>query len=379
MPLPNSVVLPPAPAARRHFASLEALRFFAFFKVFLLHLPLAGSLPVLAYLRQGGGIGVQFFFVLSGFLITYLLVADKQARGQINLRRFLVRRSLRIWPLFYALVALAFVLQYGLGSQPGVGYLPDWRFSFTFLENYKMLLEDNFPRTPPLPVFWSLCIEEHFYVVWMLAVYWLPVRRVPVFLGACLPLAFGFRLLEPHVFHNTRIDTNDLLTHLDVFAVGGLLGYWVAADYAGFSRRVNGLALPWRYLFLGLVVGAVVFQPHVLPNVRGSGFALVRPLIVAALFGGVIALLVAANSPIQLKNRVLTYLGRISYGLYVFHLLVIRVVWQLCFHYHMRLDTPGRELALLAVSLGASVAVSALSFRYFEQPFLRLRDQLTPK
>ncbi|RZK19701.1 MAG: acyltransferase, partial [Hymenobacter sp.] len=275
----------PTAAAHRHFSSLEALRFLAFFKVFLLHLPLAANLPVLDYLRQGGGIGVQFFFVLSGFLITYLLVADKQAHGQVRVGRFLVRRVLRIWPLFYALVGLAFLLKYAAGGRAGVGYLPDWRFSFTFLENYKMLLEDSFPRMPPLPVFWSLCIEEHFYLVWVLVAWLLPLRRFPVFLLACLPLALGFRVLEPQLLANVRIDTNDLLTHLDVFAVGGLLGYWVAVDYAGFSARLNGLALPARYLFIGLVGLVVVFQPTVLPNVRGSWFYVVRPLVVAGLFG----------------------------------------------------------------------------------------------
>ena len=106
MPVPSVTKSP----AKLHFHSLEALRFFAFFKVYLLHLPLAIPSPALSYLKRGGGIGVQFFFVLSGFLITYLLVADKLARGQVDLRRFFIRRSLRIWPLFYALVLLAFLL-----------------------------------------------------------------------------------------------------------------------------------------------------------------------------------------------------------------------------------------------------------------------------
>ncbi|RZJ87656.1 MAG: acyltransferase, partial [Hymenobacter sp.] len=138
MPAPSVTKSP----TKLHFHSLEALRFFAFLKVYLLHLPLAIPSPVLSYLKRGGGIGVQFFFVLSGFLITYLLVADKLARGQVDARRFFIRRSLRIWPLFFALVLLAFLLPDAWAERWGFhmvggGYVPDWRFSFTFLENYK--------------------------------------------------------------------------------------------------------------------------------------------------------------------------------------------------------------------------------------------------
>ncbi|RYY08962.1 MAG: acyltransferase, partial [Cytophagaceae bacterium] len=89
------------------------------------------------------------------------------------------------------------------------------------------------------------------------------------------------------------------------------------------------------------------------------------------------SLFLPAKSIIRLESPLLAYLGRISYGLYVFHLLVIRGVWQLCLSYHIRLDTVGRALALLGVTLGLSVVVSGLSFRYFERPFLTLREKLT--
>ncbi|MBJ6144628.1 acyltransferase [Hymenobacter sp. BT559] len=368
--------------AKLHFHSLEALRFFAFFKVFLLHLPLAIPSPVLSYLKRGGGIGVQFFFVLSGFLITYLLVADKLTRGQVDIRRFFIRRSLRIWPLFYAMVGLAFLLpdawadRWGL-HMVGGGYVPDWRFSFTFLENYKMLLADNSPRTTPLPVFWSLCIEEHFYLVWMLLVFLLPVRRLPWFLLACLPLACLFRYLEPLALPtNTQVETNDLLTHLDVFAVGGLLGYWVATDYPGFSARVNSWPLPLRYGIMSVVLVAVLFQVDVLPYVPRSLFNVFRPLLIATLFSALIALFLPAHSAIRLKSRVLAYLGTISYGLYVFHIVVIHVAFQYCLLYHITLDTWGKGTVMFLVTFGGSVVLSSLSFHYFEQPFLRLRDRL---
>ena len=371
------------PPTKLHFASLEALRFFAFLKVFFFHVPVQLDWPVLQYLKRGGGIGVEFFFVLSGFLITYLLVVDKQTNGQVGVRNFLVRRSLRIWPLFYAGVLLAFLLPDALADRWGFhtvggGYVPDWRFSFTFLENYKMLLMDNFPRTTPLPVFWSLCIEEHFYVVWVGALFLVTRRHIPTFLLACLPLAYACRYLEPFVFpQNTSMETNDLLTHVDVFAIGGLLGYWVAVDYARFSARVNGLRLRWRYGLIVLVVLAVVFQVEVLPYVPGSWFNVFRPSLVAGLFATLIAMFLPAHSAIRLTNPVLAYLGRISYGLYVFHIIAIHTIGQYCINHGLLIDTVGKNGLLVMVVFGVTVAVSSLSYHYFERPFLRLRERLT--
>ncbi len=168
---------------RLHFHSLDALRFFAFLKVYLLHIPIHGDFPIFSFIKSGGGIGVSFFFVLSGFLITYLLVFEKQKTGKINIKNFLVRRSLRIWPLFYLMVIMVFLLPYefkeliGFHMTPN-GYEFDWKYSFSFLENYKALLMDAPPKTTPLSVFWSLCIEEHFYIFWLILLSLTPVKHI---------------------------------------------------------------------------------------------------------------------------------------------------------------------------------------------------------
>ncbi|HMG14027.1 MAG TPA: acyltransferase, partial [Saprospiraceae bacterium] len=206
-----------------HFHSLDALRFFAFLKVYLLHLPLEGDFPVFSYLKSGGGLGVDFFFVLSGFLITYLLVFDKLRDGQINVRKFFIRRSLRIWPLFYLIVIILFLLPYEFKEYYGLhminsGYDLDWRYSFTFLENYKMLVMDSFPKTTPLSVFWSLCIEEHFYLFWMISLFFIPVKYFIRFFIACIIIGLVARLLDNSIYHNSHILTADLFTNLDYFA-----------------------------------------------------------------------------------------------------------------------------------------------------------------
>ena len=223
---------------RLHFESLDGLRFFAFLKVYLLHIPLvAGALPIFAFLKAGGGIGVSFFFVLSGFLITYLLVNEKMNTEKISLKRFFIRRSLRIWPLYFLIISLIYFLPldfktmylgYNSYSQ---GYDLDWRFSFTFLENYKMYIMDSHSNTNTIRMFWTLCIEEHFYILWVIVLFFIPKKRILPFLISSIFLAITARYFEPFITHNSKIETNDLFTNLDFFAIGGILGYYVVTSY----------------------------------------------------------------------------------------------------------------------------------------------------
>lgn len=141
---------------RRHFHTFDAMRFFACFKVFLLHLPLT-AFPLFNFIRSGGGIGVQFFFVLSGFLITYIILNDKK-HHQFNLKKFFAKRILRIWPLFYLMILFAYTvnstLEHFAIQTTDEGYNPNWLMSILFLENYQMMIKNDFPNGSPLRVMW---------------------------------------------------------------------------------------------------------------------------------------------------------------------------------------------------------------------------------
>lgn len=367
---------------KKQFHSLDALRFFAFFKVYLLHIPLQGSFPIFGYLKSGGGIGVAFFFVLSGFLISYLLVFEKIHKGTIDVKRFLIRRSFRIWPLFYLLVLLAFLLPYDFKEQIGMhmvggGYAFDWRYSFTFLENYKMLIVDNTPKTTPLSVFWSLCIEEHFYIVWLISLFFIPVRHFFKFFIACFFIAWAARYADPLIWANNRIDTNDLFTNLDYFAGGGMLGLWVAKEYEGLMAFIDRIPKWIQYgLVLG-VIGMVLFQKELLPYDTKSWFFIFRSSIISISFAILIMLFIPKDSWIKIKSRVLNYLGSISYGLYVYHILFIHVVFQYCLKQNIKLDNWGTVSLYILVTLGGTILVSILSYHFYEKPFLKLRNKLT--
>ena len=367
-----------------HFHSLDALRFFAFLKVYLLHIPLQGNFPIFSFLKSGGGIGVAFFFVLSGFLITYLLVFEKIQNGKISIKKFFIRRSLRIWPLFFLVLIVVFILPYEFKDYIGLhmvgsGYDLDWKYSFTFLENYKMLIVDNVPKTTPLSIFWSLCIEEHFYLLWLLSLFFIPVKYVFKFLVFTFFLSWGARMFEPMLFHNSLVRTNDLFTSLDLFSCGGILGYFVAKDYKMVSVFINKISLLVKSTIVFLIVLIIVFQQYVLPDNPESYFSIFRTSVIAVLFTILIAVFIPQDSKIKINNKIINYLGSISFGLYVYHIVFIHCVFQFFAHQNILLDDWHSVSMLIIITLGGSILISMLSFHFFEKPFLKLRDIISRK
>ena len=366
---------------RLHFHSIDALRFFAFLKVYLLHVPIQGDFPIFSFLKSGGGIGVSFFFVLSGFLITYILVLEKLNSHTLNVKRFLFRRSLRIWPLFYLMVLVAFLLPYDFKEAIGFhmvggGYEFDWRYSFTFLENYKSLMLDNSPKTTPLSVFWSLCIEEHFYLLWLLMIFFLSPKHILKFLISCFAVAWLARFCEPYIFNNTKIISSDLFTNLDYFAAGGLLGYGVAKDQTKVFATILNIDNKLKWLFILATILMVVFQKQLLPYEPGSLFFIFRSTLIAIVFALLIAIFLPPKSTIKIKSKLMSFLGIRSYGLYVYHIILIHISFQYCIVNEIKIDNLFTLSLYIFLTLGGSILLSSLSYRFFEKPIMGLRKYL---
>jgi peptidoglycan/LPS O-acetylase OafA/YrhL len=362
---------------REHFQSIDALRFFAFLKVYLLHIPLDTKFPNFSLIKSGGGIGVSFFFVLSGFLISYLLFLEKANANRIDLLNFYKRRAFRIWPLFFLMVILVFLLPFDLKQDLGLhmvggGYDFDWRFSFTFLENYKMIAIDQFPKTTPLSVFWSLCIEEHFYIVWGILFFFLSSKNVIRMLLFSVVIAWISRAYESYYSTNLIIETNDLFTNLDYFSCGGILAYVFVFN----KVQLNLLLLKigkWnlKLCLLGLTL-LLIFHNQLIPEPTKFSF-IFKPSIIAAVFTLIICIFISAESGIVIKSKLLNYLGVRSYGLYVFHIIAIHMLYQYYLLHHIKIDTSLSLIIFMLISFSITVLVTMFSYRYFEKPILRLR------
>jgi len=354
---------------RRHFNTFDALRFAAFLKVFLLHLPIT-AFPVFNFFRNGGGIGVSFFFVLSGFLITYIILEEKERTGTFHIGHFYLRRILRIWPLYYLMIGFAFITPYFLHlfhlSYSDGGYKPDWLLSLTFLENYKMIVVSDHPNVSPLTVMWSLCIEEHFYIIWGLVLYFIPVKRTPLVIA----LAILLSLISIVIFIRQYWWPMDISTNLIYFAFGAIPAYLLITKKEIFEEWIQSISIVFKIVFI-IVMLTYIFYAS---NVNYPAQQYIEPFILSALFAFLICLIVPQKNSLVISDKnTFSRLGVYTYGLYVYHTIIINLFIQLSKEYGLSLDNIFYAILFCMTSLLATVVISIVSFSFFENQFLKLK------
>ena len=229
-----------------YFENLDGLRFLCFLFVFFFHsfhtnFDYIKNSIAYHFIKKdvfgNGNLGVNFFFVLSGFLITYLLIEEKKLNGQIHLINFWIRRILRIWPLFYLCVLFGFyvfpILKTALGQVPNE--IASIEYYILFLNNFDFI-ENGKPDASILGVLWSVAVEEQFYLVWPVILYFLPVNKYWVAFTAVIIATLLFRafnqspiLYEYHTF-----------SCIGDMAVGAF-GAWLIQQNPSFKLRFENM------------------------------------------------------------------------------------------------------------------------------------------
>ncbi len=363
---------------------LDVLRFFAFLGVFFFHLrphsippellrytaiPLVSSLARLGNAALGAGnFGVDLFFVLSAYLITELLVREKARRGSLDVKAFYVRRILRIWPLYFFFIGVACMLQVFMAGQ-----VFGWQYVLAFLllgGNWICALH-GLPASVALPL-WSVSIEEQFYLLWPQVVRRASAKRLAAVAVGLLVMASGVRfvLLAKHT--TMQMLGYGTFTRLDGIAVGILISLVLRG-------RVPSLSMGVRFFFVFLGFGGLMVASELLlATAPGAATTLPGGMLGFPLVGVACTLLFlsALGLPAERVRLVgwfrLVYLGKISYGLYVYHFLALLLV-------HSALSPLGVTLypvyALLGFAL--TVALSMASYHFLELPFLKLKKRFT--
>jgi peptidoglycan/LPS O-acetylase OafA/YrhL len=303
--------------------ALDGIRGFAILIVFCGHFFGYLATGRLARLGEASGLGVDLFFVLSGYLITSILLRSRD--GNHYYRNFFGRRGLRIWPLYYAFLAFLAVVHWNLGH-----LRLGWYAIYAQALRYPAGIGPD-----PISVTWSLAIEEQFYLLWPFAVAALSRKRLA-------QLAWLLILITP--------------------AVRWFYVDMGANPYIGLACRWDALAMG-ALLALGPLSRALYFVPLVLLIPHGARYFGHGGL--AAVFAMVISLALAGKFRRVFEFPVLRYFGDISYGLYLIHLPVLLILKK---HFHGR-------LLLLASSVGLSLGIATLSRWYFEEPILKLKDR----
>lgn len=331
----------PTASALAHKTQLDTLRFLAVLAVFFYHSGLKpGHMPF-----ADGYLGVDIFFALSGFLITRLILLAEQGQALRDLGVFYARRFLRIFPLYYSVL---FVLLY-LHKLP----FPLWNFLYCF--NIKQYLDHNWYGD--LSHFWSLCVEEQFYLSFPPILLFCPAKYRLRVIATLLALSFVagciWSSVQPNSFWYILLPVR-----AQVLLMGCLFGY---LEVKSFTGKWNGTAV----FFIGLLVFSYFMQPgyghvhYVGTIIKDLGLA----LIVLGLW--------------KTENRrllsvfcfpVLVYLGRISYGLYVFHLFSFPIrEWLSTFYPWLKSVDETLAAGLITILL------AVLSWHILEYPFNSLK------
>ncbi len=368
----------------RHIDALDGVRGLAVLTVFAYHY--AGGthsaflpLKIFGFVNKGGWSGVVLFFVLSGFLITGILWDSFEDPHWW--RKFFARRSLRIFPLYY--LALVLVQLTAIFAHTGLAASHSLWVPALFLEDIPRFVPvaDNIPS--PLPIFhlWSIAVEEQFYLVWPWLLFFFARRRTPAdrshAKAVCLAL-FVFSLLFRVYIWNTQ-PLADLYVH-NIFTQAGALaaGSWLALAYRGPEWPRVLRAAPYLALFglLGfLLVGIRVHD-------FGTETRLMMTAGLPAISLGFFGLVALALRP-GLVARVfsigwLRWLGGISYGIYVYHMLFLGVFSGLATELVGTRSPLIRNLVLLVLAATGTLVASLLSWNLFEKRVLRLKRYFIP-
>jgi peptidoglycan/LPS O-acetylase OafA/YrhL len=362
---------------KTHFPGLNSLRFFAAFFVIIGHIPMnQGSLglpnPHYGAAFYRGAPAVSFFFTLSGFLITFLLLEEVRKTGDVHVRSFYLRRVCRIWPLYFLIVFFGLAFYNLLLPRVGIHYPVEYNISFALLL-YTFLLPNlmNSLYTVGgiLNPLWSIGVEEQFYLAWA-------------------PTVKRFRRVLPRVCWGV-LAVSLLVSYLSLFGVfgrgwsqkftGQLEIHFMAAGalcaWALHQHRERFLALPvFTSRPLQILLFLLLLDFYLANLVR---WGLGEEIVQIVLYAWVIVT-VAANprNVIRVENRAFEYLGTISYGLYMFHMIAVYMtsatfkawrwwegnLWLYCAGYYI-------------MACGMTVLLAHLSYRWFEKPFLRLKDR----
>ncbi|GAB4092465.1 acyltransferase family protein [Flaviaesturariibacter terrae] len=378
--------MPTSNSHERDFDGFYGLRYLSILVILLAHLFMTdcdfGQCHAgYGYLQALGNVALQFFFVASSFLITFLLLAEERKLGRLSLRNFFLRRILRIWPAYFLLLLIVwgFVNRTAFFNIPHVSdafFAADparcYALYFSFLPH---IVPFYHAMVPYLHHTYTIGIEEQFYFLWGLLFLLVRRRRAGVFLA----IAIGMPLLG--LLHDWAYARNPALQYsgtafayalkaitylqysrFSTFAIGSFLGYsyFCGRRWLGIFKRTDVQLLLYALLL------AVVATQVVLPVVHLE--------LLALLAGGL--MLVAsfpARSLVRYHSRWLVYLGNRSYGIYLFHiialLLAVRTVALLPLSGSIRFGV------LLLLAAGYATGLGWLSYRWVETPFLRLKDR----
>lgn len=306
-----------------------------------------------------GHTAVMMFFVISGFLITFLLTKEKEKYGTISLKDFYLRRILRIWPVYYLVLFVSFFFY---EQMPSINTIT---FNVAMIPQIGRLFDGRWATSPQI---WSIGVENLFYIFFPLILLCVPNKRLLAFL---LVMTVGLAIL-PHAidFVNVRTiqsDSLSILSHrfffqnkFDSLFIGCIIGFAFAENH----KILKFLYNKWLFFVCAIIAvamwGARIETKHLNDELMSLLFAIV-------------ILNVCTNTQLNItfENRITRFLGRISYGIYMYHWIIILLAFKII----PIADTTFYTIVLYVVVITATILVAWLSYETYEKFFLNLKQK----
>lgn len=367
-----------------YFPALDGLRFIAFLAVFLHHATfyMDGDFSeneVWKFFRYSGWVGVDIFFVLTGFLITILLLHERENFGKFSIKHFWYRRILRIWPLYY----LAFMVGFFVApfmfstvfsnsgfiaiSNQEVDNTAIWYLSF--LGNWSVVLQ-GYGELRSITQLWAISVDQQFYILWPLVLLFVTGIRSSLFIGLLFILgavAIRFFLTQIGTQHpGIYVHTS---ARLDSFVIGALLAQMLFYKPTWIDK------FKWFYSLMFQVLSIIVLVTLLYFSHQQEHFAIRNGiygyLVIALIISYLILVCIKTNTFLVkiLSSTPFIYLGKISYGLYIWHILALEILFY-------SIGRTEYQLLIPILGLPLTIFFGYQSYIYIEKPFLNYKSKI---
>ncbi len=352
---------------QKQFKGLNTLRAIAALVVVFGHIELIksyNSIPNLidsnSPIFPDGHTAVILFFVLSGFLISYLLLKEKQNFGKIHFKKFYLRRILRIWPLYYLTILLSYIIVEANYSVKSI------ILCLTIFPNVAHSFLEGWSSSPQI---WSIGVEEQFYLFWPIILFYIPKKKLLTFL---ILFFLGYSIL-PHLISYINIRTiNDVEnikiierfffhTKFNCMALGSIIGYF----YAYNQKCIQNLISKRTFTIITLLILVLWLGRFSLNYFNDEFFALFFSLIIIG---------VTSNEKLNIDSKLSIFLGKISYGLYMYHWIIIVLTIKFLPTFENLILY---NFSLYIIVILSTILISTLSFFSFENFFLKLKKKFS--
>lgn len=393
----DSITTPLVKSSQVYFKYLDALRFFAFLGVFYAH---TGTIYTNTFVEQifpiniwlkftvYGSYGVNFFFVLSGFLITYLLLREKSATKNINIKKFYIKRVLRIWPvyfitLFFGALILPLLIspntyEVFTMTNPNIS-LSAFIYNLFFAGNfYQGLWIGMAPLS--IGILWSVCVEEQFYLVWPWVIKFFSTDRLAYIIGFLISLTLLYKFLWAD---------DRMANYYLPWSLGMDLGFGSLLGVMYFNNQIKNIIVLMLSILTGSVLLILLTKSNLLETLR-----LVKTPIIDSIFVLVILFFISnrnyisykfsnlfSKKGVEIKDKAIdtfVNLGKISYGLYAYHATCLMFTVNILFisGFLDKAVSPIEFYTVAITSFMLTIFIAKYSYKYIESKILNLKDKI---